>query len=480
MLLRDYRPVANGLRTDHPIPDLPFVDDSHIPIEDARALEAVGRRHGEGTWGRQDPCRDGGWVGFTTDPIRHDLAWVVRCHPEHGRSVVLHQDRYAGGVHVALQGAALLYRSGGYWWDGVTWYRPAQIWDRAGEEYVRRPVPWAATVTAADVVDAGDAAAGRLLEVAQVDLDALAQASASGRWVDDLALWAARRHEQGRGPLSGCVARISAPELTGDQLVGLAEVAEIVGVAPSTLRAYVSRGEADVPHPQAAIGGRSVWARVVAEEWAEQRRSSADGVQEAVATNRDRPSMAPGIEEVWDRFTGRFFSTLWENPNRRRRWALRWRNEAAVRDLAEELGWEVAASVDRLIPIDALAVTIRHAVLDDFANSQRLHRSHAAHPGSAQDTEDPVFFGILHQVARMLDWLVRHDPRMATHTIGEIVGEAERRLGVTREVSAQSLRTALALDGTLNPDAQEEFLDRVLSPMLDGASGRGGSAAGKR
>ena len=38
------RAVANGLRTDHPIPGLPFADDAHIPVEDSAAIEAIGRR----------------------------------------------------------------------------------------------------------------------------------------------------------------------------------------------------------------------------------------------------------------------------------------------------------------------------------------------------------------------------------------------------------------------------------------------------
>src|SRR5215472_17844507 len=88
--LYSYRAVANGLRTDHPIPDLPFVDDSHIPVEDPAGIEATGRRHGGQTWGRQDRNRRaGGWLAFTTDPLRHDRAWCVRWHPDHGRAVVL-------------------------------------------------------------------------------------------------------------------------------------------------------------------------------------------------------------------------------------------------------------------------------------------------------------------------------------------------------------------------------------------------------
>ncbi|MGH3827772.1 MAG: hypothetical protein ACRDQX_11460, partial [Pseudonocardiaceae bacterium] len=54
---------------------------------------------------------------------------------------------------MAYWGPALLFRSGGYWWDGTTWYRPSQVWDGASEEYVARPVPAATTVTATDLLD---------------------------------------------------------------------------------------------------------------------------------------------------------------------------------------------------------------------------------------------------------------------------------------------------------------------------------------
>lgn len=36
-------PVANGIRTDQPVPNLPFIDDSHLPIHDGQAIEAHGR-----------------------------------------------------------------------------------------------------------------------------------------------------------------------------------------------------------------------------------------------------------------------------------------------------------------------------------------------------------------------------------------------------------------------------------------------------
>lgn len=45
MLVYAMRPLANGLRTDHPVPGLPFVDDSHLPLDDGPdAIEAVGGR----------------------------------------------------------------------------------------------------------------------------------------------------------------------------------------------------------------------------------------------------------------------------------------------------------------------------------------------------------------------------------------------------------------------------------------------------
>ncbi|MCD9146193.1 hypothetical protein LUZ16_30070, partial [Streptomyces albireticuli] len=65
------RPLANGLRTDHPVPDPPFVDDSHIPVEDRRAIEAVGRNVGDGMWGREDRDHGGRWRALPTDLIRH-------------------------------------------------------------------------------------------------------------------------------------------------------------------------------------------------------------------------------------------------------------------------------------------------------------------------------------------------------------------------------------------------------------------------
>ncbi|MET9669398.1 hypothetical protein ABZY19_29165 [Streptomyces sp. NPDC006475] len=432
------------------MPDLPFVDDAHIPVDDPAATEAIGRHEEGTTWGRWDKDRNtpGAWLAFTTDPIRNDLAWVVRFHPKHGRTVLLVHDDDASPWHMDWWGDPLLFRTGGYWWDGTTWYRPAQVWDPAGETYDRRPVTAAVTITADHLLDDNaDPVGGRVLKVANIDAAAPPPVS----WNDHLALWATHHGSDAR-PLSACVVKFSAPELAGDQLVGIPEMARIGGIAASTLRAYISRSESDIPQPRATINGRNLWARPLAEDWAEQRRRSPESVAAALATSDD-DSMPIGAADVRQRFTRRFFNLLWERPDRRKSWALRHRTEASVHQVADELAWNVASGIGDITDSADLAATIRHAFLDEIAVGLELSSG-----------EPETFYGIGTPVARMLDWLIRHDPHAARHTIGEIVGDAERRLNVPRDVSTESVRMALSLDGKLERDALHDFLDRVLPP----------------
>jgi hypothetical protein len=196
----------------------------------------------------------------------------------------------------------------------------------------------------------------------------------------------------------------------------------------------------------------------VAEEWAEERQRSPESVTAVMSTDQAGANVPVGIADVWSRFTRVFFAALWENPGRRKRWALRWRNQDHVRGLARDLGWYVAADIGEgngIIPARDLAVTIRHAVLDEFSYGQELER---------QTGGPSTYYGITRPVGRMLGWLIRHRPSTARYTIGEIIGDAERRLQIPREVSEWSLRTAIALDGDLDTETRNEFLDRVLSP----------------
>ncbi|MER5852499.1 hypothetical protein ABT126_37270 [Streptomyces sp. NPDC002012] len=48
-------------------------------------------------------------------------------------------------------------------------------------------------------------------------------------------------------------------------------MAELGGITASTLRAYISRGNSEVPQPQATVGGRDQWARAMADDWVEAR-----------------------------------------------------------------------------------------------------------------------------------------------------------------------------------------------------------------
>lgn len=447
-------PLANGLRTDHPVPGLPFVDDSHIPIEEGPdAIEAVGRGTADGMWGRCDTDRNGGWLAFTTDPVRTDLGWSVRYHPDHGMTVLLMDDDETASLHSYWWGPQLLFRSGGYWWDGSTWYRPLQVWDGASERYEHRPVRAATTIHAADLIDdSTDPARGQILEIASFD----PEAPAPQQWLDHLAKWAAVHagHDDAL-PLERCMVRLAAPELAGDQLVGIPEMAELAGITPSTLRAYISRGENGIPLPQATVSGRSMWARPVVDDWSEARSKSPEGVEATMASGAN-DSLSRGAAKVRQRFTENFARTLWE-PAVRKRWTLRHRNEAAVRELAGELAWEVAASLNRIIPTEELGSTIRHAMLDELATGIDRHEDLVAN----QDWE---YIGIGRMVATMLGWHVRHFPHYAQTTINDIIGEAERRLDMPRQVTIRSLRTALTLDGGLDEETLEAYLKLVLPP----------------
>lgn len=458
MIMSSERPIANGLRTDHPLPDLPFVEDGHIPVDDPHAVEAIGRGAHEDMWGREDPTADGGWEAFTTDPHRHDVAWVVRFHPDHGRSVTLYRDEDVSSRHLALP-EALLFRAGGYWWDGADWYRPPQIWDWAGEKYLRRRVASASTVTAAQLLSGGgDPARGGLLSVTDVDVDR--SRTSMTRWLDDLALWSQANNLTSQS-LNQSVVTLSAPELTPDQLVGVSEAAEIAGISPSTLRAYITRDEADVPLPQVVLDGRKAWSRAVIADWFERRRNENPG-----GSDPDEDlGLTRGKRELFEKFGDLFFSRLWQNPERRGRWALRSRRAALVREVANDLSLDVVSNANWFIRIGDLIVTLRSAVLGEFAEQQRLDRSIARTTGSIEPT---TFFGIGPPIARLIVWLIEFEPTLAVQTLGDIVGEAERNLGIARKTSMWSLKTAVLLDRRGNSENLKAFFDGPMRPILEG------------
>ncbi|MFD6967436.1 hypothetical protein [Streptomyces sp. NPDC059949] len=454
------QPLANGLRTDHPVPGLPFVDDSHIPLDEGgEAIEAVGRNAGQGMWGRLDPERvAGGWRAFTTDPTRHGLSWAVRYHPDHGRTVLLVRSQDAADLHDEWHDGPLLFRAGGYWWDGTHWYRPGQVWDPVSEDWERRKAGAALAVTAADLLD-GNAvpARARVVEIAEFD----AEAPGPENWSDHLALWAQLTRDSPHAlPADKCVVNVSGPELSGDQLVGVPDMAALGGIGASTLRAYMSRNESSVPAPQAVISGRAMWSRSVGLDWADARRRSSEGVRAAMSAPGNGDGLSLGAESVRQRFTKDFFRTLWENPDRRKWWVLRHRNEKDIRDVADDLASSVALSLDRIVPVDALSMTVRYAILDD------LGRALGDQDGA---TVNEYELRLTPQIAKMLDWFIRHHPDAAQRTIGDTLRQLEGRWNIPPRVAGEGLRGSLEMDSELDAKVLEEYLDRVLPTVQPGS-----------
>ncbi|MEU6381699.1 hypothetical protein [Streptomyces sp. NPDC046909] len=449
-----FRPLANGIRTDHPVPGLPFVDDSHIPLDQGGdAIEAVGRNKGEGMWGRVDDT-DGGWLAFTTDPIRHDLGWSVRHHPQRGRTVLLMRNEDIAPMHGEWYGPPLLFRAGGYWWDGVAWYRPDQVWDPVRERYEHRKASAAVTVSAADMLDAGaDPGRAHLTKITAFNADT----PAPDNWRDHLALWAQLHNQQQKAlPLDECVVNIASPELAGDQLLGIPEVAALGEITASTLRAYLSRGEGDMPMPQATVGGRAMWSQPVAQDWADARRRSADGIKTAMSAG-DRHRLSPGAADIRDRFATDFHRSLWGRPDWRKRWVLRHRNEADVQEIADDLAWSVAISLKQILPVDLLSATVRHAVLDEYASSLAYHDERK----EGQEVK-PWELTLGLPVTGMLDWFIRHHPASAKTTIGDILRTAEDRWDVPPTTTGKALHRALSMDSKLDEATLEEYLALVL------------------
>ncbi|WP_405140411.1 hypothetical protein [Nocardia sp. NBC_01388] len=470
--MRTVQPIANGLSTDHPVPGLGFVVDTHLHLDDPRKIEETGRHRGEGTWGRWDGHlrnADGEpdeWRAFTTDPLNNDLAWCVRFHPEHGRTVLLVRDEDASSLHMDWDEEVLLFRSGGYWWDGTAWYRPLQVIDWASEGFVHRKARAATTVTAANVLDDDTLDPGRatvhIIDSLSQRPEPLAPFTVEN-WGDHLAQWALQRPAGARS-LAECVVSVAAPELAADQLIGTNELAALAGIEPSTLRAYTARGEAELPDPQAVISGRNAWSKPVAADWVEQRSRSTESVADTmVSDNTDNPlasRLSRGEADVLERFTGSFFARLW-SAERRKWWVLRRRNEASVRSVADELAWTVASNLDHIIPTEALATTIRYAIIEQFSGDLERDKQLGRGPHEAH-------FGLVPKIAVMLDWLIRHHPSTAGHTINDIIRMSEERgWGVPRDRILFSLQLAMSLDGKLPKGGYDAFWDKIVPPHGD-------------
>ncbi|MEU4080391.1 hypothetical protein [Streptomyces venezuelae] len=390
------RLLANGTSTDHPVPGLPFVDDVHLGA-------------GPHPSGPARPVR-------VADPDRADLVWVVHAHPDLGRTVVLYEAAPdAEGPWDWHSTSPLVTRYGGYWWDGTGWHRPPQLLDEATGSFEDQPVPAATTITAADLLD-GPADAGRGHVHTANALTAQRAAVDASQWHHDLARWARNRTPAAEHPpLERCVVTLTAPELAGDQLIGTRALAATAAISSSALRAYISRSQGAVPEPQTVVGNRPMWSRPVAENWAEHRRRPAAG---RWPSHRDRPTLPPNAEQIRRRLGPVLFAALWDDPERRARWALRHRTRQAVNDVAADLAYLAADRLEENCPAQALAEVITQAALADLAAGAAVSSS----------------------VGQVLDWLTRTDAPAAEGAVSAIAEQAELRLGIPRAHTLQALR----------------------------------------
>ncbi|MFC9241591.1 hypothetical protein ACFTZK_34815 [Streptomyces decoyicus] len=110
----------------------------------------------------------------------------------------------------------------------------------------------------------------------------------------------------------------------------------------------------------------------MADDWVEARQRSSEGIRATMSAG-DRDNLNPGAAVVRDRFADDFYYTLWGRPDVRKRWILRQRNETSVREVSDALAWNVAVSLERILPTDILGPTVEGAVLNDLAESIELH-----------------------------------------------------------------------------------------------------------
>ena len=112
--------------------------------------------------------------------------------------------------------------------------------------------------------------------------------------------------------------------------------------------------------------------------------------------------------------------------------------------------WAASYVVRSFLPIDALCLTLRHAILDDLRDSQRGYQGAdsiadddrplrlATPDDETAAGNDPPWYTLTPGLEEMLTWLARHRPSSAGHVISDVIGEAERNLGVPRHVTART------------------------------------------
>ncbi|MEU5836327.1 hypothetical protein ABZ820_22035 [Streptomyces diacarni] len=448
------QPIANGLRTDHPVPGLPFINDERLLLDNPDAIERTGRNQGEGLWGRTDPLRGGGWVAFTTETKNREYAWAVHQHPEHGRTVLLIRDRDMSSLHHDwMYGRnGFLYRHGGYWWDGACWYRPQQIVDRAYEGYEARAVEDAVTVTAVDVL--ARPATSHTARIAKI-ADFAAPEGPLPHWREHLALWASHRRPGSR-PLDQCIIDLRAPELDPVCFVDRAGLAQIAELELEDLP-HPKYGRRDLPPPQIETAEGPRWSRPVARDWAEQyhRTHGPEKLLSARTTfGTDQPR---GLVDDHNRLTEIIAESLQDADPKKNRLFTRGSSTNHA-EVAADLAWWPAVAIndgtDGFIPLTSVRTTIIEAVLGGLARDAE----------DAGAPKDASLGDILRDVVHLIDWYILRAPRLAPALFGEICLDARTRFGFDPQDIGDLLRRSLNLDSTLDRTTLNTLLDLALPP----------------
>ncbi|MGW0669899.1 hypothetical protein [Streptomyces sp. NPDC002746] len=433
-----FRPVANGLRTDYPVPGLPFINDERLPLDNPDAIERTGRDQGEGLWGRTDPLPGDGWVAFTTEPKNRAYAWAVHYHPDHGRTVLLVSDESWSGLHHDwLYGHnGFLYRHGGYWWDGTAWHRPSVVFDGAFERYDARPVQDALSITAADLLlHPADPGKAQVATIAGFT----APTTALPNWLDHLALWAEhRRRAPDARPLEKCVVDLSAPELQPGQLVDRAGLAKIVNIAEDDLPDLRYASD-KLPEPQAHGASGPLWSQAVARDWAEEHhRAHGPGVLLSATTSYGTPQ-PQGLVADHNRLTKVIHADGEQS-------------EEAAKGLAWWPAVALTVGPHSLFPMSALRTTLIDAVISHLAQDEEKGRS-----GIWRSPLRP-------DVVEIFDWYIQRKPDSTAGILSEICLTAQTRLDLPPETVGSIIRRSLRLQSKLGEDTVDALLDMALPP----------------
>jgi hypothetical protein len=263
------------------------------------------------------------------------------------------------------------------------------------------------------------------------------------------------------------VVDVTAPELAGNQLLSLNQTASVAAITAGTLRGYISRRENDVPDPQMVIGGRSMWSRPVVHEWIETRAYTPEESSRAVSHDYGE-GLAAGIADLREKVSYWILSRLSRSPEIKPRFALRWRDQQSFQQVAVDLSGTITANLDQIVPLDHLARTIRDAMLGDVLQQQDLD-TQLAKDGQP---EDPRIYHISDDTGLMLDWLIRHHPRLGRFVVQSFVGDIERendRYQTSRDMLLHTLKVALG-PGKLTAEQVEGFLRSAIMPSSDSAS----------